>query len=182
MAGVAELATEVLRRPALAGRCRLVLVEGRAGAGKTHMAGVLATRLRRHGTVTVVAMDDLYRGWHDLPTVGRFVHHQVVGPLVAGTRPRVSGWDWERSRPTEPRPVPPADVVLVEGVGSWSRPLDPWISLLVWVQAPDDRRKARALARDGAVFAAHWDAWAADEVRVHRREGTRPRADVEWPG
>ena len=40
-------------------------------------------------------------------------------------------------------------------------------------------RRARALARDGAVYAPHWDRWAAQEDALLARERTSERADVE---
>jgi uridine kinase len=171
----------VWRRPALAGGRRLVLVDGLAGAGKTTLAALFADALRREDTVTVVAMDDLYEGWGGLPGVGRLVHQQLVRPLVDGIRPRVARWDWHAARRRAPEPLPLADVVLLEGVGSWSSQLAPWTTLLVWVESPPDRRHSRALARDGEVFAPHWDAWAADERRLLAREATRAHADVVWP-
>ena len=46
------------------------------------------------------------------------------------------------------------------------------------LEAPEPVRKARALARDGDVFAPYWDRWAADDTVVHARERTRERADL----
>jgi uridine kinase len=165
-----------------------VLVDGLAGAGKTTLAGLLADRLRRGGapgfagsTVAVVAADDLYQGWAGLPGVGRRAYQQLVHPLVDGTRPRLASWDWHAARWGSPEPLPAADVVLLEGVGSWSAQLAPFTTLLVWVESPPERRRSRALARDGEVFAPHWDAWAADERRLLAREATRAHADVVWP-
>ncbi len=190
VAEVRTLAALVRRRPPLLAGTRLVLLEGRAGAGKTTLAAALATRLRRGGpltgarqgrtstAVTVLAMDDLYAGWDGLPGVGRELHEQVLRPLVDGGRARVRAWDWHAHRRARARVLPSADVLVVEGVGSWATPLARWVSLLVWVDAPTAQRRERALARDGDGFAPYWDAWAADEDRVHLREGTRSHADV----
>ena len=187
---VRTLATLVSHLPPLLGGTRLVLIDGRAGAGKTTLAEALANRLRLDdapagadharttATVGSLAMDDLYAGWDGLPGVGRELHEQVVRPLADGVRPRIRPWDWHRDRRAPARALPVADVLLVEGVGSWSTPLARWVSLLVWVEAPTEQRRERALARDGDGFAPHWDAWAAAEERVHLREGTRAHADV----
>jgi hypothetical protein len=126
-------------------------------------------------------MDDLYEGWGGLGGVGRRVHQQLVRPLVDGTRPRPTRWDWHAARRRPAEPLPPADVVVLEGVGAWSTQLAPWTTLLVWVESAPGRRRSRALARDGEVFAPYWDAWAADERRLLAREATRTHADVVWP-
>lgn len=178
LADVRALATLVARQPPLLSRTRLVLLDGRAGAGKTTLATALARWLRRTCPVSVLAMDDLYAGWGGLPGVGRELHEQVVRPLADGVRPRVRPWDWHADRRAPARALPPAAVLLVEGVGCWSTSVARWVSLLVWVQMPTEQRRRRALARDGDGFAPHWDAWAADEERVHRREGTRAHAHI----
>lgn len=71
--------------------------------------------------------------------------------------------------------VPAARTVIVEGVGAGTAP---GIHTLVWVEAPADQRRLRALARDGDTFVGHWDAWAAAESVHFARHPTRDRADV----
>lgn len=175
------LARAVWRRPPRLRGSRLVLVDGRAGAGKTTVAAELTRRLRRSGSVVVVAMDDVYEGWDGLATAGRRLRDQLVGPLRDGRRPRLAGWDWHTSARRAAEPLPLADVWLVEGVGSWSWLVQPWVSLLVWVEAPAELRRRRALDRDGAAFAPHWHRWAAAEQALLVREATRAHADVVWP-
>jgi hypothetical protein len=52
------------------------------------------------------------------------------------------------------------------------------VTTLVWVEAPDDVRKRRGLARDGDDFAPYWDQWALDEAVLFARNGTREHADL----
>ncbi|MFC6235722.1 hypothetical protein ACFPZL_11580, partial [Leucobacter soli] len=33
----------------------------------------------------------------------------------------------------------------------------------LWLECPAPLRRQRALARDGEIFAPHWDSWAAQE-------------------
>ena len=49
---------------------------------------------------------------------------------------------------------------------------------MIYVEAPDDLRLARGLARDGEEARAHWLGWMADELRLAERDRTRERADV----
>ena len=112
-----------VRLPPLWAGARLVLIDGRAGAGKTRLAAALATGSRLddapagadHGTDDHhrgrLAMDDLYAGWDGLPGVGRELHEQLVRPLVDGVRPRSVTWDWHRDRRAAARALPAADVL-----------------------------------------------------------------------
>lgn len=171
-----ELAACIAATPARLGSTRLVCVEGRAGSGKSTLAGSLAAAYG--GSVQVVHMDDLYEGWSGLPTVSARVRDELVPPLRAGRPATIRRWDWAAGRLGAPLTVPVVDALILEGVGSYARAYDPDVSLVIWVDAPDDVRRARALDRDGDVFRPYWDAWAADEVTVHGRERTRQRADL----
>ena len=158
------------------GRTRLVCLEGRAGAGKTTLAEAIAAGYA--GTAAVVHMDDLYEGWTGLPRVAARVRDELLPPLRARRAATIRRWDWAIDRLGPRLTVPVVDALLLEGVGSYSRAYDDDVSILVWVDAPDPVRRARALGRDGDVFVPYWDQWAADEELVHARERTRERADL----
>jgi hypothetical protein len=158
----------------------VIAVDGPSGAGKTTLAARLVDVLRGSGAaVTSVSMDDLYPGWDGLePGVDRLVA-DVLRPYAAGSdRLELRRWDWSAAGLGAPEPVPCGDALVVEGVGCGARRCAPWIAVLVWLDADEDVRRARVLARDGGTFAPHWDAWAASESAHFDREGTRGRADV----
>jgi len=69
-------------------------------------------------------------------------------------------------------------IAYLDGVGSGAQVIRPFLSLLIWVEAPVDVRKERALARDGDVYAPFWDTWAAQEAAHFGAEQTRRHADV----
>ncbi len=171
-----ELAAAIAATPPRLGRTRLVCLEGRAGSGKTTLAESIAAAYA--GSVAVVHLDDLYEGWSGLPTIGARIRDELLPPLAAGRPARIRRWDWAADRLGPEMAVPVTDALVVEGVGSYARSFDAYVSLVVWVDAPDDVRRKRALDRDGDVFAPYWDQWAADEVAVHARERTRERADL----
>jgi uridine kinase len=177
-----ELAATVLAAPARLRGSRLVCIDGRAGAGKTSLAAELAEACAAAepalGASVVIHMDDLYAGWSGLPGVAEEVTRQLVDPWVAGEPGQLAVWDWHGHVRLEPVPVPLPPLVVLEGVGSWSRDYDDVVSTLVWLDCDAEVRQRRALERDGGLFVVHWDAWAADEERVHTREQTRLNADV----
>ena len=75
-------------------------------------------------------------------------------------------------------PLPPLPILVLDGCGSGSRPLRPYLSALVWVEADAATRRARALARDGATYEPWWDVWADQERVLFAAEGTRAAADL----
>ncbi len=165
--------------PVAAGRWTLA-IEGRSGSGKTALAADVAGRLRAAGhEVTVVGMDELYPGWDGLEAAVPLLLDGVLRPFAAGAAElTLCGWDWTRDRPGPVRTRPAGRFLVVEGTGCGAGVCAAHLSLLVWVQAPDDVRRTRALARDGQTYAPHWDRWALQERGHHARERTRERADA----
>lgn len=171
---VGELAARVRDGPARAGGCRVVAIDGRAGAGKSTLARRLAALL----PAPVLPMDDLYPGWDGLAAAVPALVADVLEPLSAGRPPTYRRWDWAADGWGGPVTLPWRPYLVVEGVGSGARRAAPYLSLLVWAEAPDDVRKERALARDGDGFRPHWDRWARQEEDLLGVERTRERADL----
>ncbi len=164
--------------PPRAGRTRVIGIDGRSGAGKTTLAGHLGVHL----AAPVVSLEDLYGGWDGLTAGIERLVAQVLTPLAAGRPARVPRFDWVSSVWLAPRMLVAGDLLVVEGVGCGARAAARFLSVLVWIEEPEDRRRARALARDGDTYAPHWDGWAAQEDDLLARERTWSRADVVLPG
>ncbi|WP_235518641.1 uridine kinase [Cellulomonas sp. Leaf334] len=160
-------------RPRL-GRVRVMAVDGPAGSGKTTLAGALGAR-----GAAVLHLDDLYEGWSGLEgSLWPRLSAQVLEPLRRGVPGRYQRYDWDSGAFAEWVDVPVPDLLVVEGCGSARRDVDPVAVLRVWVEAPDDLRLERGLARDGAEAREHWLTWMVDESAHFAREQTRERADV----
>ncbi|MFC7403406.1 chorismate-binding protein [Citricoccus sp. GCM10030269] len=161
-----------------ADRTPLVLaIDGRSGAGKTSLALETAALLRPHLTVAVFHLDSIYPGWDGLTACFPAYHQDVVEPLSAGRTAHWRRWDWTTATPGELSHTDPADVVILEGVGAGNRQARPLVDAVAWVQMDDAERKRRALHRDGEVFAAHWDRWAAQEEAYLATDDV---ADAAW--
>lgn len=155
----------------------LVGVDGRSGSGKTDLAARLGSALEQVGIrAGVVHLDDLYPGWTGLAAGLAVLCDHVLTPLRAGRASAYPSWDWHAGVPGPVREVPPAPVVLVEGVGVLASGCADLLDLRVWLEAPTEVRRARALARDGGSFAPWWSTWAQQEDRLLR--AGRPPADV----
>jgi uridine kinase len=176
----AALAAELAEAPPRLGGTRLVCVDGPAGSGKTTFADRLSAAL---GPAAAVAhMDDLYAGWTLTGATARLAA-AVLRPLSEGRPGAYHLYDWAAGRFSAVlTPVPPVDVLIVEGCGSSPRWLDRWTTRRIWVEAPGDVRLGRGLARDGAALAAQWRRWQELEAAAFAAEDTRARAELRVDG
>lgn len=175
---------EVLARSPTMATTRLLAVDGPAGSGKTTLAHRLAGELRERGTAAVVlSLDDLYDGWSGLnPSLDARVVEQILEPLADGRGARWQAYDWAAASFGEWRDLAPTDVLVLEGCGAGARHYAPYITLLLWLEAPAPERRRRALERDGRPVLAHWARWAVDEEREFSANDTRARADLAIHG
>jgi uridine kinase len=161
------------------GDSRLICVDGPAGSGKTTLAAAISER----SGAPVIHMDDLYPGWDGLPKVADQLE-SLLRPLAAGGAGSYRRYDWHEGRLAETVTVtaPPAELLVLEGVGSGSRVVADLVTVLVWVEAPYDLRMRRGIERDGDAFEPYWLAWAEAERTHFTAEGTRARADLILDG
>ena len=156
-------------RPPTLGAGRLICLDGPSGSGKTTLAVALGA--------PVVHVDELIDGWSGLRTVDGPLEG-LLRPLAAGEPGAYRRYDWPAGAYAETVTVPPVPVLVLEGVGAGALAVADLVTVLVWMEAPLEVRRARGLARDGDDFAPHWDAWAAAESEHFARHGTRERADL----
>ena len=161
-------------RPPSAGSRRVLAIDGRSGSGKTTLAGLVAHRL----AAPLFHLEDLYAGWDGLAAGVTALRDRVLAPIAAGRPALWQRWDWTAGEYTGEHGVPAADWLVVEGVGAGARVLRPYLCGVVWVESPTALRKRRALARDGATYAPHWQRWAAQEDAFFAAERVRERADL----
>jgi hypothetical protein len=144
-----------------------LLIDGRSGSGKTELARAV---LEQWPEAQLVRMDDLYPGWDGLAAGSASL------PEVLTTH-RWRRWDWATGRWAERHTLAPTRPIVVEGVGCLTRASRPLADLALWVEADEETRRSRALARD-AYFAPHWESWAAQEQLLLDREQPAALADV----
>ncbi|WP_308491075.1 hypothetical protein [Microbacterium terrisoli] len=155
---------------AAGGRDRVVvLIDGRSGAGKSTLAQ-LVQRGWPGGGLQVVALDSLYPGWDGLDAGTALACHRILEPYRRGHDATWPRWDWVNERAAEEHRVDADAPLLVEGSGILTPQTAPLADLRVWLEAPDEQRRRRALQRDGEGYRPHWDRWAAQEQRHLERD------------
>jgi uridine kinase len=175
---VDKLAGQIRGLRPSAGSSVIVAIDGRSGAGKTTLANELASR----HACNVIHMDDIYPGWNGLAAATEILADDVLRPIAEHRPAGHRRWNWDADRPDGWADVPTAPIMIVEGCGSGSRKCAPFLSLVVWVDAPRDVRKARGIARDGETFRPHWERWARQEDALFAVERTHDRADIHING
>ncbi|ANP53841.1 hypothetical protein J2Z21_006635 [Streptomyces griseochromogenes] len=103
---------------------------------------------------------------------------QVIGPLSRGETAHYTPYDWHARAFGAPRPLPPAPVVVIEGVGAGRRALRPYLARLLWMELPHEESWARGQRRDGAELREFWAGWVAAERAHFTADPSRPHADL----
>jgi uridine kinase len=142
----------------------VVIIDGRSGAGKSTLARGLQ---RRWATLTtmpqLVALDELYPGWDGLAAGAEYAVARVLAPRRHGETARWQQWDWAEDRYGAERVANAAEAIILEGSGALTPGAAPFAAVTIWLDAPADVRKRRALERDGETYRPHWERWAAQE-------------------
>jgi uridine kinase len=171
---LSALAGELLALPPSCGPVRLVAVDGHAGSGKTTFAAELATAL---GGAPVVHLDDLATHEQLFAWTGR-LRREVLDPFARGESARHRVYDWDARRFDGTREIPPAPVVLIEGVGAGRRAVRPQLARLLWMDLPAAAARARGEARDGPALTEFWRSWTRAEKAHFAQDPSRPFADL----
>jgi uridine kinase len=169
-----ELARHLRSIPPSLGPVRLVAVDGHAGSGKSTFAGRLAEEL---GGAPVLHLDDIASHEELFAWTGRLLE-QVVEPLGRGEPAAYRPYDWRARRFGPPRALPPAEVVLIEGVGAGRRALRPYLARLLWMRMPPRAAWARGRERDGEEQRAFWAGWVEAELKHFAEDPSEPYADL----
>lgn len=166
-----------------AARPLVIGIDGRSGSGKTVLSKVLAENLAANHDVTVLRLEDLYRGWNGLEAGMEIFSQDVLPKLAHGEAATYPTWDWQAGDEPGGAPGPqvttgPTEVLICEGVGVGARQNREFLDVLIWLRVPDDLRYDRAMQRDGATYRTQWQNWADQERRMLDQDQIYDAADL----
>ena len=166
-------------------RCVLVAIDGGAGSGKSTFARRLRNALGAGIDCVVVHLDHFFRTRRERgsrlarveDTDWRRLRDEVIRPLRAGRSARFQLYDWPRDRLHRWQTVPPAGVVIVDGVSALRRELVGCFDLAVWLSCPREKRLAR-LAGRGDTPPEEIEYWLPSEDAYVAAHAPRQRAHL----
>jgi hypothetical protein len=163
--------------PGVAGRPRVIAIDGRGGAGKTTLAERLRAVVPNSAIVHTddIAWNQAYFDW------GALMRESVLRPLHRGEAVDFRPPAWIAHRRPGSITVPAgADIVWVEGTGIVREELAPWLDASVWMQGDLDEQERLLVARDGdsPEQVAHVAHWLREELPFLRREQPWARATL----
>ncbi|GAA4230473.1 hypothetical protein GCM10022254_25380 [Actinomadura meridiana] len=172
------LATRLLTLPPSCGPARLIAVDGPSGAGKSTFTTYLAAALVG---APIIRSDDFRVPWDaEILTWWKPLQETVLTPLGEGRPAHLRRYDWHHDRYALEEEIPPAPLIIIEGVGAaWTG--SP-AAYRIWIDAPLPLRRARALDRDGPEYATAWETWTTREQAHFTTDATRTHANLHING
>lgn len=160
----------------------IILIDGPSGSGKSTLADSLVTAWPGEAVPKLIRLDSIYRGWQGLAGAGEHVARNILEPLAAGLPARWQRYDWAAGVLAEWQAVDPSHPLVIEGCGVLTRRNAALADLGVWLETDLVTRKARALARDGDLYAPHWDEWQRQWEDFSAAEDPAGLADITLDG
>ena len=157
----------------------IILIDGRAGSGKTTLAARLQQQLFSEGESLprVIHMDDLYLGWSGLTAGVDYLNRQILRFLLRGETASWQKYNWETEARDAWQEFSGGTPLIVEGVGALNRFAAEVAQLKIWLEVPEETRRERWVMRDGHKFDANWAPWAAQELDFYATEQSSELAD-----
>lgn len=156
----------------------IVLIDGRAGSGKSTFAKELQEILFREGESLprVIHMDDLYPGWEGLAEGSNYLERFILGPLTKGQTASWQEWDWQKNQRANWREFSGGTPLIIEGCGSISTRNAEVAFLKIWMEASFETRLRRWIEREGDD--SMFEVWAAQELDFYSKENSQHLASL----
>ena len=156
----------------------VIAIDGPAGAGKTTLAHEIFLALSPKMSVNVIHMDDLYDGWDnaltdDLTQILCYLSAQHQNQVPT----KISRYNWATSSFDPAEEIAPADLLILEGVGSGDKSLQDQFAALIWIDIDPEIGVQRVIDRDGPGVENQMQKWLGTQQQYFSQHSTREKAD-----
>lgn len=155
----------------------IIGIDGCGGAGKTTFAHRLADQL----CAQLIHTDD-FASWNNPLNWQVRMLEQVLTPLSHNKSGRFQRYDWDLNALAEWHDVPVQPFVVLEGVSSTRTQFRSFLGFSIYVDAPQDIRLQRGLARDGHDALPLWRNWQRAEDEYLDRDDPKAHASLILDG
>jgi len=156
----------------------IILIDGRAGSGKSTFAEKLQQQLFRDGESAprVIHMDNIFEGWDGLALGSDYMVRFILQPLARRETASWQDWSWVKNQRSSWREFSGGTPLIVEGCGSLTERSKEHADISIWLEASEETRRERWIQRERHL--EKFDFWAAQELDFYAREKSQSLADL----
>jgi hypothetical protein len=171
------LTEKILEQVEIGNLMPIVLIDGRAGSGKSTFASELQNQLFKRGESVprVIHMDDIYEGWQGLAPGSDYLQRSILVPLANRDTAHYQEWDWAKDQRGTWREFSGGTPLIIEGCGSLSKRSSEHAFISIWLEADELTRRSGWKEREGND--KMFDNWAAQELDFYAREESKSLAN-----
>ena len=175
---IEKLSTKILDQIDRGNQTPIILIDGKAGSGKSTFAEKLQQQLFRDGESAprVIHMDNIFEGWEGLSLGSDYLLRFILNPLARKETASWQDWSWVKNERSSWREFSGGTPLIVEGCGALTERSKEHAYLSLWLEASEETRRERWLARERHLD--KFDFWAAQELDFYAREKSQALADL----
>jgi uridine kinase len=175
---IEKISSQVLELIDRGNQTPIVLIDGRAGSGKSTFAEALQQQLFRDGESAprVIHMDNIFEGWDGLALGSDYMVRFILQPLARSETASWQDWSWVKNQRSSWREFSGGTPLIVEGCGSLTERSKEHAEISIWLEASEETRRERWIQRERHL--EKFDFWAAQELDFYAREKSQSLADL----
>jgi uridine kinase len=178
LALIEKISSQVLELIDRGNQTPIILIDGRAGSGKSTFAEKLQQQLFRDGESAprVIHMDNIFEGWDGLALGSDYMVRFILQPLARRETASWQDWSWVKNQRSSWREFSGGTPLIVEGCGSLTERSKEHADISIWLEASEETRRERWIQRERHL--EKFDFWAAQELDFYAREKSQSLADL----
>jgi dephospho-CoA kinase len=178
LALIEKISSQVLELIDRGNQTPKILIDGRAGSGKSTFAEALQQQLFRDGESAprVIHMDNIFEGWEGLALGSDYMVRFILQPLARQETASWQDWSWVKNQRFSWREFSGGTPLIVEGCGSLTERSKEHADISIWLEASEETRRERWLTRERHL--EKFDFWAYQELDFYAREKSQSLADL----